>query len=179
MSSKICSRKILRSFDVWFFLFVVCAAVVLRYLVVRFLFLALVLFASCSVCAVLFSVACVPLVAPFSSSLFFSSSHPSPFGGRPGRGPLSLLRSFPCCAEATMSPLQACACTWLHALLAPLSPSRRPPPPSPSSRPASSPSRRLLLFLFFPPLSLSFFLPLFFSVVLLFSVCMDYCDVLA
>ena len=125
------------------------------------LFLVLVLFASCSVCAVLFSVACVPLVAPFSSSLLTLLLTPLLLGVGRGGG------LFPCSApfRAALRPrCRRCRHVLAHGCARSL-----PPflllavlPPSPSSRPASSPSRRLLLFLFFPPLSLSFFLPLFF-----------------
>ena len=72
--------------------------------------LVLVVFASCSVCAVRFYVACVALAA-LLFSLLFSSPRLSPLGGRPGRGPPSLLRFSPVLLRSPVPPLEAGAVT--------------------------------------------------------------------
>ena len=109
----------------------------------RFLFLALVLIASCPSVRFCSRSRAFPLRLLFF--LFFSSSS---LGGRPGRGFL------PCSPPPRLvlrSRARRCRQELAHESTLSFSPFSFPPssPLSPSSRPASSPSRRLSLFLFF------------------------------
>ena len=151
-----------------FCLFVVCAAVVLRYLVVRFLSW----FWSCSllVLSVRFGSLSRAFPLRLSSFLFFSLLRVFLFWGV-GRGgglfpcsasPLGLLRSR--CRRCRQELAHDCTPSLpLFSFLPSF-------PLSPSSRPASSPSRRLFFSLFV--LSSFFFLPFSSSVVLSLSVCL-------
>ena len=151
-----------------FCLFVVCAAVVLRYLVVGFLLLALVLFASCSVYAVRFSVACVPLAA-LLFSLLFSSSRLSLLGVGRGGGlfpcsasPLGLLRSRcrRCRQELAHDSTPSFPPFLLLTVLPPFPPRRGRPP-------------------LLPAVSFSFFSFSFLSLSFLFSLLFSFAVVLA
>ena len=138
----------------------------------RFLFLALVLIASCPSVRFCSRSRAFPLRLLFF--LFFSSFS---LGGRPGRGFLSC---SPPPRLVLRSRARRCRQELAHESTLSFPPFSFPPssPLSPSSRPASSPSRRLSLslslslsFFSFSLLSLSFVLSFSFLDVALFCCC--------